>query len=149
MKQILIATDGSPSALEAVEVGLELAKEQGADVTFVHVAEPDEFHGGRSGAHAIAHTEEVDESETALKAAAQAAEEVGVSYTLERIAGETVASIVAFADTKDADVIVVGSRGRNALATALLGSVSHGVLRQANRPVLVVKGTKVPAGTSA
>jgi nucleotide-binding universal stress UspA family protein len=37
MKQILIATDGSPSAQEAVDVGLELAKEQGADVTFVHV----------------------------------------------------------------------------------------------------------------
>ncbi len=49
MKQILIATDGSPSAQEAVEVGLELAKEQGADVTFVHVAEPDMFAGGRGG----------------------------------------------------------------------------------------------------
>ena len=50
MKQILIATDGSPSAQEAVEVGLELAKEQGADVTFVHVTDPDEFKGGRGGA---------------------------------------------------------------------------------------------------
>jgi nucleotide-binding universal stress UspA family protein len=149
MKQILIATDGSPSALEAVDVGLELAKEQGADVTFVHVADPDEFHGGRAGSHAIAHREEVDESETALKSAAQAAEEAGVSYALERISGETVETIVALADTKDADIIVVGSRGRNALATALLGSVSHGVLRHAKRPVLVVKGMKVPAETGA
>ena len=45
MKQILVATDGSPSAQEAVEVGLELAKEQGADVTFVHVTDPDEVKG--------------------------------------------------------------------------------------------------------
>jgi nucleotide-binding universal stress UspA family protein len=142
MKQVLIATDGSPSAQEAVEVGLELAKEQGADVTFVHVTEPDEFHGGRVGTVAMSHSEEVDESETALNAAAEAAEAAGVSYTLERISGETVPTIVALADTKATDVIVLGSRGRNALATALLGSVSHGVLRHASRPVLVVKSAK-------
>ena len=43
MKQIVIATDGSPSAREAVDVGLELAKDQGADVTFVHVLPAEEF----------------------------------------------------------------------------------------------------------
>jgi nucleotide-binding universal stress UspA family protein len=149
MKQVLIATDGSPSAREAVDVGIELAKEQGADVTFLHVAEPDEFHGGRVGTVAISHTEEVDESETALKAAAEAADAAGVSYSLERISGETVPTIVAFADTKDADMIVLGSRGRSALATALLGSVSHGVLRHAKRPVLVVKAAKTSAETTA
>src|SRR4029450_5564991 len=38
MKRILIATDGSPAALQAVELGLELAEEHHAHVTFVHVA---------------------------------------------------------------------------------------------------------------
>ena len=38
MKKILIATDGSPSALQAVELGLELAAEQEAQPVFVHVA---------------------------------------------------------------------------------------------------------------
>jgi nucleotide-binding universal stress UspA family protein len=145
MNQILIATDGSPSAEEAVGVGLELAKEQGADVTFVHVTQADEFHGGRGGSHAIPHREELDESEATLEAAAQAAEAAGVSYALERISGETVETIVALADAKDVDLIVVGSRGRNPLATALLGSVSNGVLRRAGRPVLVVKTAKAPA----
>jgi len=144
MKQILIATDGSPSAQEAVEVGLELAKEQGADVTFVHVADPDEFHGGRVGTVPITHREPIDETETALKAAAEAAEEAGVSFALERIAGQTVDTIVALADAKNADLIVLGSRGRNAVTSALLGSVSHGVLRHASRPVLVVKTAKAP-----
>lgn len=149
MQQILIATDGSPSALEAVDVGLELAKEQEADVTIVHVAAPDEFHGGRGGTHALTHREEVDESETVLQDAAKAAEEAGVSYALERISGETVESIVALADSRNVDVIVMGSRGRNAVATALLGSVSHGVLRQASRPVLIVKTAKAAVGATA
>ena len=149
MKQILIATDGSPSARDAVGVGLELAKEQGADVTFVHVTDPDEFKGGRGGTHAITHTEEVDDSETVLKAAGQAAEEAGVSYALERIAGNTVESIVALADEKDADMIVIGSRGRHTITTALLGSISLGVLRHARRPVLIVKTAKTPAGAPA
>ena len=38
MKKILIATDGSPAAVEVVEFGLELAVEQGAEAIFVHVA---------------------------------------------------------------------------------------------------------------
>ncbi len=84
-----------------------------------------------------------------LKAAGQAAEEAGVSYALERIAGNTVESIVALADEKDADLIVIGSRGRGTVATALLGSISHGVLRHARRPVLIVKSAKTPAETPA
>jgi nucleotide-binding universal stress UspA family protein len=149
MKQILIATDGSASAQEAVDVGLELAKEQGADVTFVHVVPADEVRGGRGGAHALTHKEEVDESETALKEAAEAADAAGVSYALERFGGETVETIVALADTKDADLIVLGCRGRGTVASAILGSVSHGVLRHASRPVLVVKAAKATAETAA
>ena len=150
MKSILIATDGSPSAQEAVEVGLELAVEQGADVIFVHVAAPDSFANTRlASGRPLPHHEPVDESETALNAAAAAAEEAGVSYTLERISGETVDEIVDVANAKDVDLIVVGSRGRGTVASALLGSVSRGVLASAKRALLVVRGTRVHAGASS
>ena len=149
MKQILIATDGSSSAQDAVDIGLDLAQEQGADVTLVHVTPVEEIRGGRGGAHALTHREDIDESETALKDAADAADAAGVSYELERFSGETVETIVALADSKNADLIVLGSRGRNAVTAALLGSVSQGVLHEAKRPVLVVKTVKAPAESRA
>src|SRR4029453_16286945 len=86
MKNIVIATDGSPSSQEAVGVGIELATEQGAAVTFVHVLPADEFLvAGRMGHIPKAHRGDMDESEVALHEAADAAQEAGLEYTLERI----------------------------------------------------------------
>ena len=146
MKHILIATDGSPSSQKAVTAGVELAAERGGDVTFVHVVPADTWITGRgASAHALPHHVAVDESEIALQEAAEAAEAAGVSYALERISGDPVDEIVAVAEAKDVDLVVVGSRGRGAVASAILGSVSLGVLKEAQRPVLVVKNGRVPA----
>ncbi len=148
MKKIIIATDGSSHAQEAVAFGLELAAEQEAEVTFVHVLPPDQFVAGRLGpAIPIQHREPMDESETALNEAGEAAEKAGVSYKLERISGTPVEAIIALADEQGADLIVTGSHGRGAIGSTLLGSVSTELVKRAKRPVLVVKTAtaKVPA----
>jgi nucleotide-binding universal stress UspA family protein len=148
MKKILIATDGSGPSREAVDFGLALAVEHQADVAFVHAVPADEYmYVGRLGpAVPIQHEEPIDESESALREAADAAEEAGVPYTLERISGPTVDAVLTTADEMDADLIVVGSHGRGAIGAALLGSVSRDLVKRARRPVLVVKGAQVPVG---
>jgi nucleotide-binding universal stress UspA family protein len=151
MKSILIATDGSPSAEEAVEFGIELAEDQGAAVVFVHVAPAVDVvptNGVGWVSPALPH-DLTEHDWSPLNDAAELAKGQGVEATTTMLRGNAVDEIVAYADSIDADLIVVGSRGHGAITSALLGSVSRGILHEARRPVLVVRGTRVPAGVEA
>jgi len=145
MKTILIATDGSDSAREAVELGLELAAEQHARPVVAHVApQVDVVPSGDFGMTGAQEHELTDYDWIPLEEARTLAAERGIEVETEMLRGDTVDELVAYADSLDADLIVVGSRGHGAIASALLGSVSRGVLHEARRPVLVARGTGVP-----
>jgi nucleotide-binding universal stress UspA family protein len=73
----------------------------------------------------------------------------GLEVKTELLVGDPADEIVAFSDTIDADLIVVGSRGHGAIASVLLGSVSRAVLHESRRPVVVVRGAQVAAKTAA
>jgi nucleotide-binding universal stress UspA family protein len=147
MNKILIATDGSDSAHEALEFGLDLAAEQDARAFVVHVAPAvDVMPYANFGYVAPSIPHEFDEHDReCLQEAAELAAEKGVDVETALLKGNPADEIVAFADTIDADLIVVGSRGHGAVASALIGSVSRSVLHQTRRPVLIVRGTHVAA----
>lgn len=149
MNKILIATDGSPSAEEAVDVGLELASEHGASVFIVHVAPAvDVAPWAAFGMAAGAPHDVLPEDRVALDQAVATAEERGVPVSGEVLRGVAIDQIVAAAEAHDVDLIVLGSRGHGAVLRAALGSVSMGVLHKTHRPVLVVRASVVPAASA-
>jgi nucleotide-binding universal stress UspA family protein len=74
-----------------------------------------------------------------LDKAVKLTEEHGLEARTELRTGDPAKQIVGYADSIDADLIVVGSHGHGTVSGALLGSVSRGVLRRTRRPVLVVR----------
>jgi nucleotide-binding universal stress UspA family protein len=144
VKRILIATDGSPAAQEAVAFGLELAEHEDAQAIVVHVVPLLEFVS-QNGFGLVGHAryEPGPHDEDVLASAREIADRHAVSVRTMLLQGQTVDEIVTYADAVDADLIVVGSRGHGAVASALLGSVSRGVLGESKRPVLVVRSAPV------
>jgi len=153
MNRILIATDGSDSAREALEFGLDLADEQDAWAFVVHVSPTvDALPNAGFGflAPTVPH-EFCERDRVPLHEAIELAAEKDLNIRIELLKGNPADEIVAFADTIGADLIVVGSRGHGVITGALLGSVSRSVLHESRRPVLVVRGAHVApeAGVAA
>lgn len=148
MKRILVATDGSPAAADAVAFGVELAAEHDSELLFVHVVPVLDVvpASGFGVGGAFPHEPSVLDR-MLLVEAAEAAAEHGIVASTALLRGDTVDEIVAYADSHDVDLIVVGSRGHGAIAGALLGSVSRGVLDESKRPVLIVRAESDRAAT--
>jgi nucleotide-binding universal stress UspA family protein len=138
MKTILIATDGSTGATAAVQEGIDLAAQTGASVLFVAVRRPAvPIFGDPYWQRAL--SDELARLRPAVKRALADAEARGIHAEYDILDGDPSDRIVELAGSRDADVIVIGSRGFGAVKSVLLGSVSKRVLHDADRPVLVVR----------
>jgi nucleotide-binding universal stress UspA family protein len=141
MNRIVIATDGSPNAWAAVEEGIELASEVGAEVTFVTVRHDVPILGEPLYQRHL--TDQLARARETLDRAEAEAERHGVRCDGEIIEGDPATCIVDAARYRDADLLVVGSRGHGVLASALFGSVSRAVMTHSPVPVMIVRE---PAG---
>jgi nucleotide-binding universal stress UspA family protein len=138
MKRLLIGIDGSDASRVAIEEGTKLARELDAAILFLYVKPwPPALLGepyyqrriSREGAFA----------EQAVERATDAAAAADVQADWEILEGHPAAEIARTAIARDADLIVVGSRGLGAVKGAVLGSVSNAVVQEADRPVLVAR----------
>jgi nucleotide-binding universal stress UspA family protein len=138
MESILIAVDESDGGRAAIEEGLEIARETGAIVTFLTVRAPSQHVvGGPFCSYVV--TTDRRPADRVIRRALDAAEEHGVQASGQVLEGDPAEEIVAFAESRRVDLIVIGSRGLGALAGTLLGSVSRAVVQHTQAPVLVAK----------
>ncbi|EMA42581.1 universal stress protein [Halobiforma nitratireducens] len=139
---ILVATDGSDTGTAAVEHAIGLAERFDADLVGMTVLESrTEYDNAIVDPEEVARRREqrADEIVDDLEAAAT---DAGITVETTVESGVPHEEIVAAATERAADVIVVGSRGRSSFKRALLGSTVEGVVRFADRPVVVVDGSE-------
>jgi len=138
-KRILIALDESAIAAHAASVGMQLATALGAEMGFVYVVDPAETVLADSGVPAADLVAFAKDDAKRLLAVFQH-RPAQATAPLEFVAvGTPAAEIVRTAREWPADVIVIGSHGRDGLERVLLGSVAEAVMRHAPCSVLVVR----------
>jgi nucleotide-binding universal stress UspA family protein len=141
MKRILVATDGSETARAAVEAGVEVAAEEGAELVFAHVISVLDFAPRSNGVEAPPERIPRAEDDAVLSDALARAAAQGITAKPELLIGYPPKQILRLARDIEAGMIVVGSRGLGSVKSVLLGSTSHEVLAKADRPVMVVRET--------
>jgi nucleotide-binding universal stress UspA family protein len=139
-QNILVAIDGSPDADQALTQAVDLAESEHARLTlFSAVVTPNAaaYLGGGAGVAATLARDAAVETDTILRSAVRRVPD-GVSVTSVQAGGPAGPALIDQIKNGSHDLVVMGSRGRGALRSVLLGSVSHHVLHHSRAPVLVV-----------
>ena len=144
-KKILVAVDGSKSSFKAMDKAIELQKLMDTEIYLICVYK---HHSLFEASLSIGRPDDMDIPDKVLseyaKGVVNHAKELAKEHGATKVRGFVKAGrpskvIVKFAQDKEADLIVVGTKGTNSDKDGtFLGSVSHRVASQAKCPVLVV-----------
>jgi nucleotide-binding universal stress UspA family protein len=134
IKNVLFATDFSPTATAALPFAAQIARSFGAKLFAVHAKTPENYALPTTEVWPPAHTgiDEIELKQTLSNRFADGNSEIVIRE------GDVCDVIETLADEKEADLIVVGSSGRGGLGRFILGSAAEGILRRATCPVLTV-----------
>jgi nucleotide-binding universal stress UspA family protein len=139
VRRIVVGLDGSESSAAALKWAVRLAKGMGSQVTAVYAIDVPTYFPQPYGTP----IQFDDEWRAAMKADfenkwCKPLKVSGVRYRTVMEDGRAASVIAAVADRENADVVVVGRRGRGGVAELLLGSASHELVLHSKRPVLVI-----------
>ncbi len=145
-KSIVVGTDGSDTAGQAVRQAVDLAKDIGAKVELVSAYEPvssqrlseERRQAPEDLQWTINPREDVDAT---LEAAAEVARAAGVQVAIYARQGDPADAILDVAEEQEADLIVVGNKGMTGAKRFLLGSVPNKVSHHAPCSVLIIRTT--------
>jgi nucleotide-binding universal stress UspA family protein len=143
---IVIGTDGSETAKEAVRQATELAKTLGSSIHLVSAYEP--VPEGRLRQERQEVPDDLqwmvnpkEDVNTTLEATGKELEEAGVKVEIYAREGDPADAILDVAEEQDADLIVVGNKGMTGARRFLLGSVPNKVSHHAPCSVMIIRTT--------
>lgn len=148
MTQVLAAVDFSEVTPAVIDQAVELTRSLRGELTLLHVAAPEpDFVGYEVGPQTVrdARAHELRQEHRRLQERAAALTHAGVPTQARLVEGSTVDTILHEAERLDARLIVIGSHGHGAWYQALVGSVSAGVVKASERPVLIVPARRAAA----
>ena len=145
-KSIVVGTDGSDTATQAVQQAVQLARAVGAKLEIVSAYEPvpaqrlseERRQAPEDLQWAISPREDVDAT---LETAAEGARQAGVEVAVYARQGDPADAILDVAEEREADLIVVGNKGMTGAKRFLLGSVPNKVSHHAPCSVLIMRTT--------
>jgi nucleotide-binding universal stress UspA family protein len=145
-RSIVVGTDGSETAAEAVRQAVGLARSVGATVELVSAYEP--VPGQRLRQEAIQAPDDLqwsvnprEDVDATLEGAAQVARDAGVDVRVYARQGDPADAILDVAEETRADLVVVGNKGMTGARRFLLGSVPNKVSHHAPCSVLIIRTT--------
>jgi|SRR5665647_926261 len=140
-RQILIATDGSETANEAADFGIEMVGCSRAKVYAVYVIDVTSYDSILMDESRTKDTCEEFEKKghDATSYVEKKAKAAGLEAESIVLKGNPAVKILDFANEHEIDMIVVGSLGKSGIERFAIGSVSEKVVRNAKVPVLVVR----------
>ncbi len=143
IKKILVPTDFSEMAVQAVDFAFEMAGLHHATLDIVHVFEEPAFPSFYGAGALMLYGQVPDlrkQTVTALEELAGALKEKGdIKVYTHLLDGHAANRICKFARENDVDLIVIPTHGLTGFKHVLLGSVTEHVVREAHCPVFVYK----------
>jgi nucleotide-binding universal stress UspA family protein len=135
---IVCGVDGSDESLAATGVAVDLARRLGAPLQLVHVTNRPRLSGGRHGDPGYG-ARLVASHAAAIRVLLRAANVPQEALDLRVELGPPADRLADVATREGAQLIVIGSRGRGARRSALVGSVSSRLARTGSQPIVLVR----------